>query len=289
MCYQCDCVSCAFYVHDCSLVKQLTDDLQRKLAHYDQLLQENIDLQIQLASANQHYSILTIFFVFVSLIVYELVLPWIIDKLVTRYAGERWASVMAMCVAFSPLGVIRLLGMLLALAYDTVRSRNQRRHYTSLLPTPRSTLTVVPSGDSETWPLTQAMALRHSGSQTSFHSIKSDSLWNQWKDPLHYWLWLRFQRIRLCKRYRIYVDAKLLQSISALHFSSTFRCAGKVTSDLKFNLLTETSNACHVFNMLKFRIQDLNVIACHLNSQTYKIAIVGAVHLLTVVRAMTCH
>lgn len=174
--YQCDCLNCPFYVHDCSLVTQLTADLQRKLASFDQLVEENHALRAQLQLANQHYSILTIIFVFLSLIVYELVLPWIADKLATRYAGERWASVMAMCVAFSPLGILRLLGLVLMLVYDTVRLRNQRRHYTSLFPTYSSRLPVAQSNDFETWPLTQPMALRHSGSNASFHSIKSDVL-----------------------------------------------------------------------------------------------------------------
>lgn len=176
MCYQCDCVSCPFFVHDCSLVTQLTNDLQAKLTSYDKLLAENALLRAQLQLSNQHYSILTIFFVLLAFVVYEIVLPWIVDKLITRYAGERWASVMALCVAFSPLGIIRLLGMLLALIYDIVKTRNQRRHYTSLFPTPATRLAMAQSDDLETMPLTQAAALRRCESVDSFVSIKSSSL-----------------------------------------------------------------------------------------------------------------
>lgn len=176
MCYQCDCVSCAFYVHDCSLVSRLTSDLQAKLTTYDDLLAENISLRNRLLASEHHYSILTIFFILLSFVVYELVLPWIVDKIVTRYAGERWASVMALCVAFSPLGILRLLGMLIMLIYDIVKTRNQRRHYTSLFPTPATRVAMAQSEDLETMPLTQALALRRCESDSSFHSTKSSSM-----------------------------------------------------------------------------------------------------------------
>lgn len=173
MCYQCDCIDCVFYVHDCSLIPQLTTDLERRLTAYDALLAENLVLKRQVQASQDERSVLTYILIILSILVYELALPWIAAKLTARFANGPLATVIAVFVMFSPRGIVRLLGIAALTVYDIVNSRNQRRRsYTVISSLPVSHL---PS-DLETMPLTQASGLPRCGSESSFHSIKSDTL-----------------------------------------------------------------------------------------------------------------